>query len=120
LSDVYEADHPPEGGERQGASGERVASNGVEDDVNALSSSQTSDPPHIIFDGKVDCVVRTERAHEVMVAGARRRDHPSADRLGDLNRYRTHATCAAMDEDCLAYAQLRALNERLPNCAAHQ
>ena len=99
---------------------ERVAADGVEDDVDALSPGQPGDRLHIVFGGEVDRLVGAERAHEVVVAGARRRDHPRADRLGDLDRDRADAARAAVDEDRLADLQLRALDERLPDRAADE
>ena len=72
LRDVDDADDASGVGERQRASGERVATDRVEDDVDPLASRHLGHGIDVVRRGVVDRRIRSEGAHELVVAGSSR------------------------------------------------
>lgn len=95
LRDVDDADDASEVSERQRATDERVATNRFEDYIDPLASRHLGHGIDVVRRSEVDRRIRTERAHELMVAGFRGGDHSCADRLRDLDRDRADTARAS-------------------------
>ena len=74
----------------------------------------------VIGTGIVDHIVRPECADEIMVVAACSRNDPGPDGLCDLDRDRSDAAGAAVDEDRFADAKTRASDEGLPDGPAYE
>ena len=120
LRDVHDADDASGVGECQRASCERVATDRVEDDIDPLAARHLGNGIDVVRRREVDRCIRSERAHELVVAGFRGRDHSCANRVRELDRDRADTARAAMDEDRLSHGELSSRHQGLPDRSADE
>ena len=100
-------DQRPVGGECSPRLRHRVVAHVVEDEVVALRALRE------VVLGVVDDVVSPDGADPLHVAAAAHAGHLGAERLGDLDGERAHATRRTIDEDLLARLNLAVVAEKL-------
>ncbi|PAV92703.1 hypothetical protein WR25_09234 [Diploscapter pachys] len=120
LRDVHDRHHAPQLRQDVRAACQGIATDGVEDHVDALAPGFPLDDIDIILMLIVDDHVRAHLPHEFGIGLAHGGEHPCAHGLGQLDRHVADTTCAAVNQDALAHPERRTHYQGLPGRAADQ